>query len=263
MSAAHELRGTPDPAPAIAMIDDDNLFSYTPPTPWVAVGWRKPGDVQIPAPGYLAKKKTALESTGAEKAEPERNRVPLRDDRHVGYDRLVIDLAPFLRAPVYGVGMNCVNFPRPQRPHFPSWRRRVTDGDGRWPEPESRGASRASSADRSCVQTRLEQGRDQPATWGQLFLIPGNPGVHHSKPVKAWLAEHVEQMEVFHPPSYSPELNPRGRLNASLKHALGSRVALRTKAKLKQATESHMTDPEQRQEMMRAYFQDPKVKYAT
>jgi transposase len=40
-------------------------------------------------------------------------------------------------------------------------------------------------------------------------------------------------MEVFYLPSYSPELNPDERLNAGLKHALGSRVALRTKAKLR------------------------------
>ena len=96
----------------------------------------------------------------------------------------------------------------------------------------------------------------------KVFLILDNLGVHHSKPVKAWLAAHVEQMEVFYLPSYSPELNPDERLNAGLKHALGSRVALRTKARLKQATENHMTELVQRPEAIRAYFQDPKVKYA-
>jgi len=39
-------------------------------------------------------------------------------------------------------------------------------------------------------------------------------------------------------------------------------VALRTKAKLKQTTEDHMKDLEQRPDAVRAYFQDPKVKYA-
>ncbi len=76
------------------------------------------------------------------------------------------------------------------------------------------------------------------------------------------MAEHVEQMEVFYLPSYSPELNPDERLNAGLKHAQGSRVALRTKTKLKQATENHMKDLEQRPDAVRAFFQDPKVKYA-
>jgi transposase len=96
----------------------------------------------------------------------------------------------------------------------------------------------------------------------KVFLILDNLGVHHSKPVKAWLAEHAEQMEVFYLPSYSPELNPDERLNAGLKHALGSRVALRTKAKLRLATENHMKKLEQQPEAVQAYFQDPKVKYA-
>jgi transposase len=96
----------------------------------------------------------------------------------------------------------------------------------------------------------------------KVLLILDNLGVHHSKPVKAWLAEHVAQMEVFYLPSYSPELNPDERLNAGLKHALGSRVAMRTKTKLRQATESHMKDLESRPETVRAFFQDPKVKYA-
>ena len=96
----------------------------------------------------------------------------------------------------------------------------------------------------------------------KVFLILDNLGVHHCKPVKAWLKAHSEQIEAFYLPSYSPELNPDERLNAGLKHALGSRVALRTKAKLKAATERHMTDLKQRPERVRAYFGDPRVKYA-
>jgi transposase len=42
----------------------------------------------------------------------------------------------------------------------------------------------------------------------KVFLILDNLGVHHCKPVKAWLAEHVADIEVFYLPSYSPELNP-------------------------------------------------------
>lgn len=43
----------------------------------------------------------------------------------------------------------------------------------------------------------------------KIFLILDNLRVHHSKPVKAWLAEHKEQIEVPYLPSYSPDLNPR------------------------------------------------------
>lgn len=38
----------------------------------------------------------------------------------------------------------------------------------------------------------------------KVFLILDNLGVHHCKPVKAWLKVHSEQIEVFYLPSYSP-----------------------------------------------------------
>jgi transposase len=96
----------------------------------------------------------------------------------------------------------------------------------------------------------------------KIFLILDNLRVHHSKPVKAWLAEHTDNIEVFYLPSYSPELNPDERLNADLKYALGSRTQTRTKHQLKLATENHMNMLNQHPERVRAYFNDPKIKYA-
>ena len=87
----------------------------------------------------------------------------------------------------------------------------------------------------------------------KVFLILDNLRVHHNKPVKAWLAEHSAQLEVFYLPSYSPELNPDERLNADLKHALGSRVLLRSKDKLKDATKAHMNMLDQHPERVRSY----------
>jgi len=96
----------------------------------------------------------------------------------------------------------------------------------------------------------------------KIFLILDNLRVHHSKPVKAWLAERTAQIEVFYLPSYSPDLNPDERLNADLKHALGSRVQVRTKDKLKDATKAHMEMLREHPERVRSYFGDPRVKYA-
>lgn len=96
----------------------------------------------------------------------------------------------------------------------------------------------------------------------KVFLILDNLRVHHSKPVKAWLAEHQAQIEVFYLPSYSPQLNPDERLNADLKQALGSRVQVRTKDKLRAATEEHMQMLDNNPDRVRSYFQDPIVKYA-
>lgn len=96
----------------------------------------------------------------------------------------------------------------------------------------------------------------------KIFLILDNLRVHHSKIVKAWLAERGDSIEVFYLPSYAPELNPDERLNADLKHNIGTKVAVRTKAKLKAAAEDHMRKIETSSHRVKAYFQDPNVRYA-
>ena len=67
------------------------------------------------------------------------------------------------------------------------------------------------------------------------YLILRNLQVHHSKPVKAWLAEHKNQIEVFYLPSYSPELNPDEMANADLKQAVTKLALARTKLQLVKA----------------------------
>ena len=96
----------------------------------------------------------------------------------------------------------------------------------------------------------------------KVFLILDNLGVHHCRPVQAWLAGHRKQIEVFFLPSYSPELNPDERLNADLKHAIGSKVPVRTKDKLRAAANDHMAMIQAQPERVKSYFQDPRVKYA-
>jgi transposase len=96
----------------------------------------------------------------------------------------------------------------------------------------------------------------------KVFLILDNLRVHHSKPVKAWAAARQDKIELFYLPSYSPELNPEERLNGDLKQAIGAKVPVRTKAKLKSAAIDHMTKLEQDPDRVMSYFQDPFVKYA-
>ncbi|TYT26401.1 NAD(P)/FAD-dependent oxidoreductase [Luteimonas viscosa] len=96
MSVAYELRGTLGKGPAITVVGEGDLFSFTPSNPWVAVGWRKPSDVQIQVPTYLARHDIAFEAVGADRVEPQHDRVLLRDGRHLGYDHLVIATGPRL-----------------------------------------------------------------------------------------------------------------------------------------------------------------------
>lgn len=95
-----------------------------------------------------------------------------------------------------------------------------------------------------------------------VFLILDNFRVHHSKLVKAWVAEHKDELELFYLPSYSPQLNPQERLNADLKQEMGKRVPIRIKAKLREAANDHMAMLEQNPERVIGYFQDRRVRYA-
>ena len=96
----------------------------------------------------------------------------------------------------------------------------------------------------------------------KVFLILDNLRVHHSKLVKAWVTEREDQIELFYLPSYSPQLNPEERLNADLKQEMGKRVPVRTKARLRDAANQHMTMLEQCPERVIGYFQDRRVRYA-
>lgn len=96
----------------------------------------------------------------------------------------------------------------------------------------------------------------------KLHVIMDNLRVHHSKIVKAWLLDNASKIEAHYLPSYSPELNPEERLNADLKHRLRSKVQVRTKEKLRAATEAHMQEIKAQPERVMAYFRDPHVKYA-
>jgi len=57
-------------------------------------------------------------------------------------------------------------------------------------------------------------------------------------------------------------LNPDERLNASLKHAIATKVPMKTKAKLQTAATLHMDELTNTPERVKAFFRDPKVAYA-
>ena len=96
----------------------------------------------------------------------------------------------------------------------------------------------------------------------KIFLILDNLRVHHCKPVKAWLAEHFDQIEVFYLPSYSPELNPDEMANADIKQAVTTKAPARTKLQLVKATVSHLRRVQKTPERVRKYFEHEPVRYA-
>ena len=96
----------------------------------------------------------------------------------------------------------------------------------------------------------------------KVLLIVDNLKVHHSRPVKEWLREHRDQIEVFYLPSYSPERNPDEYLNGDLKASLGNKRSPRDRQQLEANLKSHMHRLSKLPEHVGSYFQNQHVRYA-
>jgi len=98
----------------------------------------------------------------------------------------------------------------------------------------------------------------------KIFLIVDNLRVHHGKIVKAWLAEdkNRERIELFHLPSYSPELNPDERLNSDLKGQIRSGPVAFTKSEVIHKIRSSMKIIQNDPARVRKYFEDRNIAYA-
>jgi transposase len=96
----------------------------------------------------------------------------------------------------------------------------------------------------------------------KVFLILDRLPVHRSAVVRDWLTRHKAQIEVFHLPSYSPELNPDEGLNADLKQHITRKAPLRSKQALKQAAISHMHRLSKSPARVRSFFHQKSMRYA-
>jgi transposase len=97
---------------------------------------------------------------------------------------------------------------------------------------------------------------------GKVFLILDNLPVHRARLVQNWLAERRAEIEVFHLPPYSPELNPDEGLNADLKQAVTRKPPARSKGDLKRNLISHMRSLSKRPGRIRSYFGHHAFRYA-
>ena len=96
MSAAYELRETLGATHQMTLVGDGELFSFTPSNPWVAVGWREPSDITLPAAEYLAKKDiTFLPNPVTELLAAEKT-VVTRAGQRIAYDYLLVCTGPKL-----------------------------------------------------------------------------------------------------------------------------------------------------------------------
>lgn len=93
---AFELRETLDRSAKITVVSKGDVFQFTPSNPWVAVGWRKPKDIEVNLARVLARRGVEHIGVGAAKVRPESNAVGLLDGRTLAYDYLVIATGPHL-----------------------------------------------------------------------------------------------------------------------------------------------------------------------
>jgi transposase len=89
---------------------------------------------------------------------------------------------------------------------------------------------------------------------GKVFLILDRLPVHRSAKVRAWLAGREAEIEVFHLPGYSPELNPDEGVNSDLKQAVTRKEPARSKAQLKRAVVGHMRKLSKSPHRVRSFF---------
>ncbi len=80
---------------------------------------------------------------------------------------------------------------------------------------------------------------------------------------KEWLANHVEEIEVFHLPAYSPELNPDEYLNCDLKAGVHSKPPARDTKGLKNRVKSHMIKLQKLPARVANHFKHSKIVYAS
>jgi DDE superfamily endonuclease len=86
--------------------------------------------------------------------------------------------------------------------------------------------------------------------------------VHRARLVRDWLAGREAEIEVFHLPAYSPDLNPDEGVNGDVKQAVAAKPLARSKPQLKQTVINHMRGLSKRPERIRALFRHPQFRYA-
>src|SRR5829696_2695814 len=96
----------------------------------------------------------------------------------------------------------------------------------------------------------------------KVFLILDRLPVHRSAKVRDWLTGREAEIEVFHLPGYSPELNPDEGLNGDLKQAVTRKEPARSKAQLKRAVVGHMRRLSKLPDRVRSFFGHKTFRYA-
>ncbi len=95
----------------------------------------------------------------------------------------------------------------------------------------------------------------------KVHLVVGRHSAHRSKAVRAWLADHKDQVELHFPPSYSPELNLDELVNAALKRSLPHTHRVRNQSELASETRRFFHRRQRQPHIVRGFFGGQHVRY--
>ena len=99
-------------------------------------------------------------------------------------------------------------------------------------------------------------------TGRKVFLIVDNLRVHHATKVRGWAEAHVEEIELFFLPPYSPEHNPDEYLNHDVKTHVRKNPAPRSDQELKNGLRSYMRQLQWKTCKIARFFERDLVRYA-
>jgi sulfide:quinone oxidoreductase len=104
---AYEMRDQLRKEDKLTVITKEPKYHFVPSNPWVAVNWRKRGDVEIDLARTFEKRGIDFIPVAAQKVNPAENRIDLADGNSVDYDFLIIATGPELAFDeIEGLGPN-------------------------------------------------------------------------------------------------------------------------------------------------------------
>lgn len=71
----------------LTVIGQSSSYHFVPSNPWVAVGWRKPADIEVKLDTTMARKNIRFISVGASRVHPAEKRVEITDGSSVSLFR--------------------------------------------------------------------------------------------------------------------------------------------------------------------------------
>ena len=96
ISQVYELKKALGKKHDIVLVGDSDRFEFTPSNPWVAVGWRKEGQVTIDLPELMKKHGIEFYGDGVKRLHADDGSLELNDGSTIDYDYLVIATGPKL-----------------------------------------------------------------------------------------------------------------------------------------------------------------------